>query len=105
MVSEIAHPNPANRESAGGAGETGCPQAVGKGAKGLGSPSTFRLVEPDEMKADPPPTLDYGVQKSSPDVADVKRRLKRLFTIIAIVWFVLYLMLLIVGFFRGDPSK
>jgi hypothetical protein len=57
------------------------------------------------MNAHPPPTLDYGVQKSSPDVADVKRRLKRLFTIIAIVWFALYLVLLIVAFFRADPAE
>ena len=49
--------------------------------------------------------LAYGVQKTLPEVADVSRRLKRLFTVIAVVWSALMAAVKIYMLIRNDPAE
>jgi hypothetical protein len=49
--------------------------------------------------------IHYGVQTSSPDTAEVRQRLKRLFTIIAIVWFAAYVALRVYSLVINDPAE
>ena len=54
---------------------------------------------------DPPQPLDYGIQRSSPDVSEVKQRLKRLCTIFAILWLATLAAFKVYQFIVNDPSE